>query len=368
MKASIITYHRAYNYGSALQAYALNCYLSKYCDSVETIDYRTDRQDNLYVLFEKKLSVMSLARNIHTLMFCKKLSAHKKKFDDFLRDYLPMTSACRTSGELKELNKKYDFFICGSDQIWNPVTADFDSSYLLDFVDDKKKCVSYAPSVGIDNIPEQCEEIFKSCLKDYLSLSTREKSGSDLIEKLTERDVETVLDPVFLLDESEWKNVSSGVTPLSGKYILGYFIGDVAGMRAFAENVQKKYNLPVVVINKNLRDFKYPVTKLYDSGPEEFLSLIENAELIVTDSFHAVAFSLIFGKKFWVFENTDGRISSKSRIYNILEIADLKSHILNAGNMDAADPLENIDYRKVKDSLSGEIKKSKLFLHNALGI
>ena len=367
LKVAVITYHRAYNYGSALQAYALNCFINQCGIECVTIDYRTEKQDALYTVFEKNSGVMSIARNLQSFWHYRDLCMHKQKFDAFLANEIPMTSECRTCSDLSKLCDQYDFFVCGSDQIWNPDTADFDCAYLLDFISDKEKCIAYAPSVGISYMPDTYRALFSKNLTGFGSLATREESGAEIISELTGRNVQTVLDPVFLLSQEEWRTKAEKAN-IKGKYILGYYIGDVAGMRPFADRLRKQYGMSVVVIYKNLRDLFYRTIERYDAGPCDFLGLIMDAELIVTNSFHAVAFSIIFEKKFWFFEDIDNPVSAKGRVYNILDLVGIRNRIINTDMMDIDNPDKEIDYNEVRVRLTAEIQKSKQYLLNAFGL
>lgn len=366
MKIAIITYHRAYNYGSALQAYALNKYLNDTGVNCKTIDYITERQSDLYRVFERNASLLAICRNVQSLMYLKKLKRHKVRFDNFLSTYLPMTSQqYHTLTELNELSDEFDYFICGSDQIWNPLTADFDSSYLLSFVKNKQKCIAYAPSVAINRIPNEYNELFFDSLQNYKALSTREKSGSDIISNIIGRKCEVAVDPVLLLSQSEWSEIATNI-PYKD-YILGYYIGDVEGMRTFADKLRNDTGKRVVVIYKNLRDFKYKTVKAYDSGPREFVGLVKNASYVVTNSFHAVVFSLIFKKNFWVFTDVNNPNSSNSRIIDILESVGLSNRILNALIMYEANSKDEIEYNEeIEQSLERLIYSSKEYLREAI--
>lgn len=357
-KVAIITYSRAYNYGSALQTFALNCFLRSLGNDVKTIDYTTRKQRDIYKLFEPITGVLSVFRNVHSLMNYSKLDKHKKNFDEFLSRNVPMTAKTQ---KLESLNGDFDYFVCGSDQIWNVQCTDFNPNYMLSFVTDKQKCVAYAPSLGAG----ACNELTKETISQYTSrfkaLSSREIKSSSIIESATQRQVEKVLDPVFLLSSNEWSQIASDKL-LKGDYILGYFIGDVAGMRDFAEQLSKSRNLPVVVIYKNLRDLKYNFKNYYEVGPAEFVSLVKNASYVVTNSFHAVSFSLIYKKDFWAFVEPG---SSDTRVSDLLDGVGLNDRIVNncqSNDFLKAIPYSSLDFRVLED----KIETSKKFLINNL--
>ena len=148
------------------------------------------------------------------------------------------------------------------------------------------------------------------------------------------------------------------------------FIGAVAGMRSFAKRLARETGLAAIVIIKNLRDVFSGFKTRFDAGPQDFLGLISNAEYVVTDSFHAVSFSLIYHRKFWAFSHTEsaGERGSWTRIPNLLNIAGLQNRILNASNCDSVNIYESIDFKKVDSNLVPHIEKSKSFLKKALDI
>lgn len=331
MKTGILTFHRAYNYGSALQAYALNRVLNDEAGTAETIDFRNVCQDELYTIFNHGKSPKDLVRNFLSLIKYRQLKQKKKSFDDFINNEIKLSGLTTYDRrELEELNDQYDYFVCGSDQIWNVFCSDFSEVYLLDFVNDKSKCISYAASIGIGEIPEENKKMFSELLKGYKAISVREKRGAELIKPLVNQNVSVMPDPVVLLGREQWSELAEDAV-IKGKYILGYYIGDVPGMRDFAVKLHKKTGCKVVVINKNIRDLLYYNKKYYSAGPKEFISLIKNAEYVCTDSFHAVMFSIIFHKNFWVF--IDGKKqNSGTRIINILEKAGLTDRAVNGSS------------------------------------
>lgn len=361
-KIAIITYLRAYNYGSALQAYALNRFLTKEGNLVETIDYTTTSQQDIYAIFEPVKNILSLLRNIQSLLMLRKLKRHKQNFKSFVNEYIPVSKTkFSNTTELECLDTKYDYYICGSDQIWNVQCADFDPFYMLSFVANKKKCVAYAPSLGAGVNDKFLQDTFSKYIMQFKALSSREMEGANVIRSATDRDVTNVVDPVFLLSRNEWNTLQSKNT-IKSDYILGYYIGDVEGMRDFADELRNEVGMPVVVIYKNIRDLKYSVINRYESGPIEFVDLIRNAYYVVTNSFHAVSFSLIFQKNFWAFVNFS---SQDSRINNILRLVNLQHRIVTGQKITAIQKRSSICYENVDMSeLQKAIDNSKDYLLN----
>ena len=363
-RIAIITYSRAYNYGSALQTYALNHYLTMLGYDVKTIDYTTHSQQQLYTIFEPCKGFMSVVRNMQSLLHYNSLKSHKKKFDDFLMLHVPMTLPVSSSEDFSLLNSQFDYFVSGSDQIWNVQCNDFDSNYMLSFVSDKQKCIAYAPSLGAGAKNPQTKEVLREYVKCYKAISARERTSIRIIEDATSRRVENVLDPVFLLDAGQWKKITRD-SPINGEYILGYFIGDVAGMRDFAACLSQESNCPVVVIWKSIRDIKYGFKTYYEAGPSEFISLIRGCRCVVTNSFHAVSFALIFEKTFWAFKPKQ---SADDRLTSILDLVNLSDRIVDVDKIPYIDKFSSIDYESIdRKNLNVMIKSSKDYLKYNVG-
>lgn len=361
MKCAIITYHRAENYGSALQTYALNKYLRNNGCDAETIDYCNTRQQEIYALNQKISGVMDVARSLQTKLYHKKLALRKSRFSNFLRTYVPMSIPVNKEEEFESLNHCYDVFITGSDQVWNTNCYDFTSRYLLDFVTDKSRCFSYAASIGVDRLPSDGEQLLKKWLPQFNLLSVREKRSCQYLGELIHREIVNVLDPVFLLPKCEWEQIA--ISPRKNKkYILCYFIGDTEGMRKFAKGLAAKTKLPLVMLLMNLREMTYSCKKAYEAGPQEFLGYFMNAEYVVTNSFHAVAFSSIFQKRFWAFVNDNDPDKPIGRILNIAHLLGLENRVLNAETCVRVRGDEEIDWTEATKKMEIQKKASEKFI------
>lgn len=339
MNIGIITYHRAENYGSALQAYALNktIQLLNKNYKVETIDYSNSIQQAIYKIFHPIHGIMDIARNFHSLIYYRSLQKKKTRFQSFINQYIPLSNFNGSDKKrLKEYASKYDIVICGSDQIWNIHCWDFDESYMLDFVNSPTIKISYAPSLGLSSFSDRESMLYKKYLHDFSFISVREQQGADFLKCILNRDIKVVLDPVFLLSAKQWNDIATNAASMSlpSQYILCYFIGEISGMRKFAKRLSKQTNLPIILIIKNLRDiFSFNKTR-FSAGPLEFIHLILNAKYVVTDSFHAVSFSLLFHKIFWVFtaNGIEGEKKPNARIEHILSLSNLNDRNMNVSN------------------------------------
>lgn len=359
-KIGIVTFHRAYNYGSVLQAYALNYYLNKMGMQAETIDFWTERQEKMYGLFEKKMSFMGIIRNFQAVLEYPKLKKKKRRFEKFIEENILLGhKRYKTLEELKHEKLDYDYYICGGDQIWNPNCTDFDMTYLLDFVEDKKRCLSFAPSIGIQELNEEYITFFDK-VKEFKLLSVREATGKRMLQDLIGRNVEVISDPVLLLKKEEWMKFVDCSFPMKN-YIFCYFIGDVEGMRSYVKKLGKT-GKKIIVIQKSIRDVLYKNKKMYDAGPEEFLNLLYHAESVVTDSYHATIFSTIFQKKFWTFLKPESVINSNSRIIDFSKKFGLSDRIVYYANPNIVEYEKEVDFKMAEEQLEVERKKSEEYL------
>ena len=333
MEIGIITFHRAINYGAVLQAYALEKFIKNglCCKNVEIIDYQKQAQKKAYKLFRPNNSLLSIVQNLYTLLNINSLNAKYCKYRSFVEKYIDLSanSYDDTNTELlSQDSTRYSYLISGSDQIWNVRMSDFDESYFLAFNNNAKK-IAYAPSLGrLDFTPLE-EEYFIRYLKTYNILSVREYQSSEYLKKFYSKEIPVLMGPVFLISEQEWDEIA--IKPnISGKYILFYSLGNVAGTRKFVKKLSRVTGFKVVTILKSLRDVFSGFEKRFDAGPQDFLGLISNAEYVVTDSFHAVSFSLIYHRKFWAFSHAEsaGERGSWTRIPNLLNIAGLQATVI----------------------------------------
>ena len=166
MHIGIITYHRALNYGSVLQAYALNKFLRNQGYQVETIDYWNEGQEKIYKRFEACNSLMALARNMQTLLYLKKVKKKEDRFSTYIKRYIPTTEQVEhNKNVLNQIAYSFDCVICGSDQIWNPYLYGVDPIWTLKFAPAGSKKIAYAPSLGISSIPNEFIIKFQENLK-----------------------------------------------------------------------------------------------------------------------------------------------------------------------------------------------------------
>jgi hypothetical protein len=252
----------------------------------------------------------------------------------------------------------YDFFITGSDQVWNPFYNGFSSIYFLEFAP-KEKRIAYAPSFGIPKIPAVYKEKYKKWIMEIPYLSVREESGAKIIKELTGRDVPVLVDPTLMLTREKWLSIAKEDPYKPDKpYLLTYFLGEIPkGTRKRIKKIARDYNLEIVRL-ADTRD-----KKRYIAGPGEFIDYINSADLVCTDSFHGSVFSILMETPFIVFDRVG--TSMYSRIETLLNKFNLHSR---QANYIKDDEIFNIDFSHIPPILDEERKKALNYLKEALNV
>lgn len=368
MKVAIITINDNDNYGNRLQNYALQQFLSNKIkiEEVDSIWY------DLEYTSKTKVDIFSWKLWIKYLINWKNIRKYLKEF--YLKDNIRMynigkfTNRINTVFDLKikdNLSREYDYFIVGSDQVWNPNFWDQKCGHanvrFLKFTS-KEKRIAYAASIAIPEIPKDKKQFFKDSLNEMKSISMREKAGADLVKKLTGRDVPVVVDPTILLSKEEWQKIEMVPEWYSGeKYILTYFLGNPSPI---IKSIAKKNNWKIYnLMDKDNFD-------LYTSRVEEFVYLINHAELVATDSFHACVFSILMNTPFLVVNRKEkGMADMTSRIDTLLELFGYQDRYLVNGKCNLSDEeILNMDFRNVKAIQEREKKRSIAYMKEAFNI
>lgn len=243
---------------------------------------------------------------------------------------------------LDGLNDKFDFFIAGSDQVWNPIYS-FTGTDLdfLTFTETKKR-IAYAASFGVSKLPTERINDYKNKLKGFEKKSVREEAGAVIIKELTGKQVPVVLDPTMLLTADQWKKIEKRPPNMpKEEYTLVYSVESMStNLKKLVEEEKKK---GLVLNVKKLNEKESAV------GPAEFLYLIDHANKMLTDSFHGAVFSILFHTPF-IICNRDG-INMNSRIETLLNTFELNGKItedafLNADKLLKIKRKESIQFLK----------------------
>lgn len=366
MKLGIVTFHAVYNYGAVLQAYSLQKVFSDMGIDSEIIDFRRKEQVDYTSLYSKRRGIKSYIKNVMILPFHNKRKKRKNKFDGFIDKELVKSAEIYTSEEaLYKVNDIYDVFFTGSDQVWNTKKEkDYSSAYFLDFVNsDNLNRYAYAASLGVSEKKDLAMQ--EEMLKKYRKISCREKRGVDIVTDITQGDVELVLDPTLLVDR---KHLSKYVNKtISDKPYLFYYSLDGFDKRKnnldMIYSLANKFKLEVKLVTPEWVYTGKKGEQCVTAGIEDFLTLLANAELVCTNSFHGTALSIKFNKNFYVLEEYDGKDDRK---ITILEELGLLDRCLS--NISDIDNIKDyvIDYCDVNNKLEDKREKSLAFLQECL--
>lgn len=334
-KIGILTTHRANNFGAVLQAFSLVKACQELGARAEILDWRCRHFEWSYHWAWRMYRNPRPAFE-HLLWFVFQERQIRKSFDQF-RGLMPMSGMIKSRKVLSAKARDYDAIIVGSDQVWNPINSavdplKFDRSNLLDFVPCGVKKCAYAASMGVRTInPPELVSEFVSAWKTFDRITMREHAGAEYVSSKTGIPVETVLDPVLLHDALFWRQFSRPVMKPKGRYIFVYNIKNSRMLRMAAERRASELGLEIVdmVIPSIVPKCRYEKTY---AGPCEFLSYIDDAESVYTNSFHASAFSVIFGKRLFV-HRKETKLDHNSRFDTLLRFAGLEgSPVMGCGN------------------------------------
>lgn len=359
MNIKTITCHDVYNFGASLQAYALIQYLKEQGYNAEIINYKPHylRHYELTGVRNPRFDKPVLRELYQIAKFPGRLKAQfdprKKAFDSFTQKYLPITSDTYCSNdELKKDPPEADVYIAGSDQIWNPLFQNGkDPAFFLNFVPEGKKKTSYAASFAVDKLETDDLQRMSRWLKSFDTISVREKSGTDLVEEMGLCAVQ-VCDPVFLLEKEQWmKFVGSQKRK---PYCFVYDFDGNEKLWALARQIAKQRNLQLVSAFDNSAADKVCSAM----GPIEFVDLIYYADVVISNSFHATAFSIIFQREFYVVNRQE---AINTRMRDLLSDFGIEDRLV----YDVLSE-KSIDWSSVKQKLESMQNRSKAYLKGCM--
>jgi len=373
MKIKTITCHRVYNYGASLQAYALQRKLEMMGHDVEIINFLPyflrSRYNLFYVpesskfyAFSRFFPPLGLLYKLKAKLGMFKTIGRKYSFDRFQSEFLHVGQTYYPDSKSLQVNPpQADMYIAGSDQIWNTdMQNGHELAYYMDFGDQSICRCTYAASFGISVLPNEYSDFVRGKVHKIDCVSVREKSGLAILKGIGRADAVKVLDPVFLLDKTEWANTVASKAKryisLPERYILLYEFCRDLQIRDFAQEASRITGWPIVSINDGLTH-RYADMNINDAGPAEFVSLLSEAEMVITNSFHATAFSIIFQKEFYAFSLNSQRTSS--RISELLDSFGIKGRF---NSNDLSDDL--LDYDQITNNLFVQISESGAYLND----
>jgi hypothetical protein len=388
----ISLFHENINYGGVLQAYALRKVIADMGYVCEQIRYDLTPQNIPYESLSKKIPrlakthIATAIQNRKILQFVKKgfryvfstavsiifgklyrnkrKAERRKNFKEFSRKYVP-SSKIYNENTIFEAADDYDIFVTGSDQVWNPNW--YSAAFFLPFAPDDKPKIAYAASVGVDTLTEEQYAFMQPMIQRLDSISVREENAVSMLEGMTDKKIEWVLDPTLLLSSEEWNEVAAE-NPVKEPYVFAYILGDRKDNQKCAKYFAKKKGLKLVTFpltaSRSIRQAFFGDIHSY-GGPDVWLSLIRDAEYVITDSFHAVVFSIVYRKRFVVLRRSvDGEKGSmNSRMYSLCKMfPEIEERVVSNNTEDLVDALSYINLNNTINKLGDRCLESKKWI------
>lgn len=361
-KIGILTFQNAYNFGAVLQAYALKKHLERTStNQIDIINYKNKQIEKEQSILNNLRQNNILKEAVRTVLLLPYILGRKKTFHKFGREALSL-SAEVSNEELSDLD--YDMFIVGSDQVWNLNLTAGDPAFFCNFAKKETMCCSYAASIGASSFSESELNQYRVLLEPFSKISFREKELVPVFKSiLPEKKVISCVDPVFLLNRSEWLEIAE---PVNRKpYVLFFCVGSNPELEPtiqFATNLALEKGLePVYLSNQDIwykhMDWKHCGV----CSPNEFIGYIKNAEYVVTNSFHATAFSVILHKDFF----SETGLERNGRILNLLEMVNLSDRAIEKGRLKYTQ--SSIDWDKVDNLIEINRLNSYDYLTELMG-
>lgn len=354
-----------FNYGAILHSWAFQRYL-KMLDvttSTEIIDYTMPilEGQNLHYPFLYDLKKKRPKRCLRELISWRVYQTRYKKFQSFIKRELQTSKIKYVQKSLEMATLDYDCIICESDVIWSPGFSGghFDRSFFLALKSmSQMKRIAYAPSMANGDLTEAQKAELKELLTYPQYISCRESYEKCILEKYTDKEVTYVMDPVFLLDREEYDRICP--PPHKKKYLFLYLpVDDNLSLRKSATDYANSHNLDIIEINTYLKNYKRDnIICIGDAGIEEFLSAIKYADVVFTNSFHAICFSVIFNVQFYAFSR-----AYAGKVKDICEVLGLSKRYFPDDHFEEQPPIDYAKVNMVKDRL---VEKSRMWLQSAL--
>lgn len=373
MKLGGLTWWRN-NYGSVLQAYALQTELNH----IDGVDYEIICQYGKKVVsasnLEEKLKRIGFRKSLKRAIWkfgLPQLRNRNLKMQKFIDDYLVVSDREYSEETIYKANDIYDGFVCGSDQIWNPALVKLNSMYWLVFAEEGKRKFSYAPSIGVNQFTDEQKKVILENLRSFTAISSREEHGTRLINRVLGTDqCITVLDPVLMVDRTVWDEMCAP-RKYDEPYVLVYMLRGTKVQRKLVQDFAKYKGLKIVSMpfldpeRIELYDFAFGDIKLWDADPADFISAIRYADYVFTDSFHSMAFSCLYHRNFFAFPKI-GK-AQLNRVTGLQQLFEIPSRmIMENTTLDMIDNMGKIDWENVDRILQEKRTVSKKFLRDAV--
>lgn len=377
IKIGIITIVKTNNYGAELQALALQKKLCLMGFKAEIIDYlfyknKGHKREKCSMPFypypiKKKIKeyILPLYETIKSIPYWRTQKNREKSFIEFHKKNTIFSPQCYHSySELYKNPPIYDVYCVGSDQVWNPGCFTNLNPYFLSFAPEGKRRISYASSFGVKELPASAKKQYSRLLQGLDSISVREDAGVEIVKVVSGRNATKVVDPTLLLTKTEWKTIAKYDKEPNGKYILLYVLKDSEYIKQTALTLRDKTGLQIVRICKGAFKQDKPsddIIDIIDAAPDDFLGLIEKAEIVLTNSFHGTVFSILFERDFYtILKRNVENNSRQTSLLNALHI----DRIRYEDTEFVSGP--DIDYRKCETAINSLKASSEQYLINAI--
>lgn len=350
MRIGILTFPNSPSFGAALQMRGLYRALENLGNDVEIINYRNTFMSKKRHI-QKRNPIKTLAISLLDIPGRNSFRRSEKQLQLY-----PSKIICETK-QLKHIANRYDYLICGSDQVWNPNITGEDLNYFFSFCEDDSKKISYAASFGVDKLKGTFAQAVKEQLEKFNAISVREEQGAQIVYELLNSNCVIVLDPTMLIEQKEWRLCEKKLKGLPSKYIAKFIFNYDRNVEEKIDELAEKTGLPVVTVGGTA------ISKLKSGlftgsiGPSEWLYVLDHADYVVTDSFHGAAFSIIFHKNLLVSMAS----STNSRLKTLLHTFELDNRAIGVTL-----PKEKIDYNNVQKIMIEKREESLDFLRKAI--
>lgn len=367
MNILIHTMHITTSIGASLQACALGKFLTDMGYSPQLLYYVPDRPLSNDVS-DMTIHCSSLRDWIAYLVNGRRYKRDREAYLSFKTNHhVPLTKKYTTAEELVMDPPAFDAYLCGSDQVWNPNITQFDPSLFFHFVKDNTPKISYAASIGCDDITDMIADYLRDGVRNMTSVSVREDTAVQLLQTLCpEKNIIQNIDPTFLLPSEQWHQMA---TRPQGKipehYVLYYPMGETDQGTEILFAVKEQFKMPCVSFNGSFRKSKGVDVNLTGIGPGEFLYLCEHADAVVTNSFHGFALSINFKKRVVCFKKP-GQHTRMESLSRLLHLNDLMVTTLNEYQQKNWEEIWSNCYDEISTKIENEKKRAEKYLREAL--
>lgn len=361
MKIDVITLHRVYNYGSALQAYATQKFLEKKGFEVQIIDYITPQRTKKRIFLTPAADESKFGVKLFLYRIAKISSLVLKEwtFGKFVKHNLNLTKKYISVDDLEKDIPKADIYVTGSDQTWNSkYNEGVDRGFFLDFLPENSKKIAFVSSFGKEYLDENEKEKTREYLSKYNLISVREDQAANIIENLGLVRPIQLIDPTLLLTKNEWIKLASKRLVKERYLVLMLLYNEDNHATEYARKIANEKGLKVVKLSWEMKKPDLVDILMTHRQPSDFLSLFYYAEFVVTNSFHGLAFSINLEKQFIIVPRNE----FNSRIESLLRLVGLEDRLISSEEM-LFKYADRIDYKKINHVLNCERKKADKFIN-----